>query len=183
MIYFTSDTHFCHNRDFLYSPRGFTNVADMNRTIIKNWNTVVTEDDEVYHLGDVMLNDNVEGIRCLKQLNGKIHIICGNHDTEERLKLYENCHNVVEVCYGRPLRFQRYHFFLSHYPTIASNFDYHKPLMQRTINLCGHSHTSDPFQDWDVGVIYHVELDAHNNYPISILDVLDNIYDKFAETH
>ena len=183
MIYFTSDTHFCHDKQFLYSPRGFTNVADMNKAIIKNWNTVVTEDDEVYHLGDVMLNDNVEGAHCLKQLNGKIHIICGNHDTEGRISLYENCHNVVEVCYGRPLRFQGYHFFLSHYPTIASNFDYHKPLMRRTINLCGHSHTSDPFQDWDIGIIYHVELDAHNNYPVSIIEVLDNICDKFRKTN
>ena len=28
MIYLTSDTHFCHNKDFLYEPRGFQSIGD-----------------------------------------------------------------------------------------------------------------------------------------------------------
>ena len=26
-IYFTSDTHFGHNKDFLWSPRGYNNIC------------------------------------------------------------------------------------------------------------------------------------------------------------
>ena len=36
MIYFTSDFHFAHKKPFLFEPRGFSNVEDMNRTIIEN---------------------------------------------------------------------------------------------------------------------------------------------------
>lgn len=75
MIYLTSDTHFCHNKDFLYEPRGFQSIEEHDEAIVKNWNSIVTPDDEVYHLGDVMLNDNTKGLGYLKQLNGKIHII------------------------------------------------------------------------------------------------------------
>ena len=28
MIYFTSDTHFGHDREFIYGPRGFKNLHD-----------------------------------------------------------------------------------------------------------------------------------------------------------
>lgn len=56
-IWFTSDTHFCHDRGFLYEPRGFTNVEDMNEAIVQRWNSVVAPEDTVYHLGDAMLND------------------------------------------------------------------------------------------------------------------------------
>lgn len=58
MIYLTSDLHFCHNRDFLYSPRGFHDAGEMNHTIVSNWNHTVKDDDEVYVLGDMMLNDD-----------------------------------------------------------------------------------------------------------------------------
>ena len=75
MIYLTSDLHFCHDKSFLYEPRGFNSIEEHDENIIKNWNNIITPDDEVYLLGDVMLNDNVKGLNCLKQLNGKIHII------------------------------------------------------------------------------------------------------------
>ena len=180
-IWVTSDTHFCHNRDFLYDPRGFDCVKDMDEAIVKNWNEVVAPDDEVYHLGDVMLCDNVEGERLLRRLNGRIHIIAGNHDSENRVKIYKNCPNVVEVCHARPLHYNGYHIFLSHFPMLTSNFDCEKPLKARTLSFCGHSHTSDPFQDWFLGPIYHVELDAHNNRPVSIDECLNDINNHFKK--
>ena len=33
-IYFTSDLHFGHDREFSYKPRSFENVEDMNKTIL-----------------------------------------------------------------------------------------------------------------------------------------------------
>ena len=35
MIYFTSDLHFNHDRDFVYVPRGFQSVDEMNQTLFK----------------------------------------------------------------------------------------------------------------------------------------------------
>ena len=60
-IWFTSDTHFGHIKDFLWSPRGFNSIEEHDEIIIKNWNELVAPEDEVYHLGDVMLNDNEHG--------------------------------------------------------------------------------------------------------------------------
>lgn len=181
MIYFTSDWHFCHDREFLYGPRGFTNPHDMNAAIIKNYNEIIQPDDDVYVLGDCMLNDNEEGMKCIKQLKGRIHIIRGNHDSPARLELYRNCYNVVEVCDAKFLVIKGYNIFLSHYPSIVSNYDADRPLNKRTISICGHSHTKDKWLDFDKGLIYHAELDAHDNKPVSFEQVIADIKEKINE--
>ena len=38
MIYLTSDLHLNHNRGFIYEPRGFHSVEEMNEAIIDLWN-------------------------------------------------------------------------------------------------------------------------------------------------
>lgn len=182
MIFLTSDTHFGHNKQFLYGKRGFESIEEHDQAIIKNWNEMIKPEDEVFHLGDVMLGDSIYGAHRLHNLNGNIHLILGNHDTIERIKIYEYMPNIVEMCYGRPLNYNGYHFFLSHYPTITSNFDYDKPLKARLINICGHSHTTDPFSDWSKGVIYHVDLDAHFNRPVTLDGIILSIQQRFANT-
>ena len=177
-IWFTSDLHLFHDKEFLWSPRGFQNVKEMNDTIYTNWCNCVNWEDDVYILGDLMLNDNNAALNIIKQLPGNLHIILGNHDTETRIKLYKDCWNVKEICYGMPFKYNNYHFFLSHYPTLTSNYDIDKPLNRQVINLCGHTHTKDPFTDWDKGLIYHVELDAHQNKPILIDDIIEQIKGK-----
>ena len=174
-IWLISDTHFGHKREFLYEPRGFQNIWEHDKQIIKNWNEIVEPDDDIYHLGDVMLGDNDYGLSCVKQLKGNIHIVRGNHDTDTRMELYNTCHNIVEVCEGKFLKACGRYFYLSHYPAIVSNYDYDKPLKAKMIALCGHSHTKDKFQDMDKGLIYHAELDAHNMTPICIDDIIEDI--------
>lgn len=179
MIYITSDLHLCHNRDFLYEPRGFNNIYEHNEAIVRNWNSIVNPEDDVYILGDLMLNDNEIGRKLLAQLKGNIHIIFGNHDTDTRKEIYESLWNVVEICgWSIPLNYNGYHFQLSHYPTLTSNHDENKPLKSRTINLCGHTHTKDRFHHWEYGVIYHCELDAHNCYPVSLDQIIEDIKEK-----
>lgn len=175
MIYFTSDLHFHHSKPFLYEPRGFTNIWDHDRAIIENWNKIIDLEDDIYCLGDLMLEDNNYGLSCLKQLKGNIHVVRGNHDSDIRMQLYETCWNVVETCEGKFLRYGKYHFYLSHYPCIVSNYDKDKPLKARTISLCGHSHTPDRWQDFDKGLIYHCELDSHSMTPISIDYIIEDI--------
>lgn len=178
MIYVTSDLHFCHNKNFLYEPRGFKNIYEMNEEIIKNWNKIITPEDDVYILGDIMLNDDATGLACLHQLNGKLHIAWGNHDTENRKSQIADSWNVVETDYVFVIKYHKYIFYLSHYPTITSNYDVDKPLKSRVINLCGHTHDKNPFCDWDKGLIYHCELDAHNNRPVSLDDIIEDIKSK-----
>ena len=169
-IFLTSDLHLCHSREFIYGPRGFTNVKDHDETIVHNWNNVVSPEDDVYILGDLMLNDNENGIKLLKQLNGRKHIILGNHDTaiRERLYLEEN------ICVEPPkwadiLHYKGYHFYLSHFPAMTGNLE-KESLKQVTINLFGHTHQKEKFYQ-DIPFMFHVGLDSNNNTPV----LLDNI--------
>lgn len=179
MIWFTSDLHFGHDKPFIYEPRGFKNVHDMNAAIVSNWNAIVQPDDDVYVLGDLMLNDNEAGLKLIHQLKGNIHIILGNHDTDSRVELYSSCYNVCSIEYATVLKYNGYRFYLSHYPTIATNYDQDKPLKRQTINLCGHTHAVDALSDITKGLIYHCELDAHDCRPICIDDIIGNLKHHF----
>ena len=175
-IWLTSDLHFGHDREFIWGPRGFKNVNEMNEAIIKNWNAAVATEDEIYVLGDLMLGDNETGIKMIKQLKGTIHIVLGNHDTKARVEMYQECYNVADIQYATVIKFKGYSFYLSHYPTITSNFnDGGAPIKAKVINLCGHSHIKNRFKDMDKGLIYHVEIDCHNNFPISLDEILFDI--------
>ena len=178
-IWLTSDWHFCHDREFIWGSRGFKSVDEMENAIVTRHNKLVDVNDEVYMLGDAMLNDNEMGIWLIKQLKGHIHIICGNHDTDARRALYESCHNVVEVVDAKKLEYNGYHFFLSHYPCLCANYDDRRSLKKQCISLCGHTHTKDRFADWDKGRIYHVELDAFNCYPVSIEEIIMDCEEKY----
>lgn len=175
-IYLTSDPHFCHNQPFIYEPRGFSSVHEMNEQIIKNFNEVIDWTDDLYILGDCFLNNNEEGMSYMRRLPGKKHIIWGNHDTAARQELMQ-LENFDCLGYANVLKYGGYHFYLSHYPTLTSNYDVDKPLKRRMINLCGHSHTKDKFQDMKMhlGLIYHVDLDAHNCYPVLLDDIIEDI--------
>ena len=81
MIWFTSDHHFGHAHIIKYCGRPFDNVETMNETMIRNWNKVVGENDDVYHLGDFCLGSNPEYIdNIARRLNGNLFIMKGNHD-------------------------------------------------------------------------------------------------------
>ena len=114
-IFVTSDLHFCHDRAFLYGPRGFETVAEHNETIVSNWNKVVSPEDDVYVLGDLMLNDNETACEYIKQLNGRIHIVRGNHDTDARIARYKELPNVVEIVDAARLKYNKYHHLHIHY--------------------------------------------------------------------
>ena len=40
-VWLTSDLHLSHDRDFIWEPRGFKSVDEMNKAIVANWNRVV----------------------------------------------------------------------------------------------------------------------------------------------
>ena len=56
MIYFTSDLHFYHDKDFIWQARGFKSIDEMNAEIVRRWNKIITADDYVYILGDLTLD-------------------------------------------------------------------------------------------------------------------------------
>ncbi|MBP3664178.1 MAG: metallophosphoesterase family protein [Tyzzerella sp.] len=171
-IFITSDTHFGHDREFLFGPRGFTEINIHDEEIIRRWNEVVQPDDIVYHLGDVMLNDNEHGMNCLRRLNGQIKIIPGNHDTSNRLKLYAELDNVEVMPMSVPLKYKKLQFLLSHHPTITSNNEKELHLGMHLINLFGHTHQQNPFYENNF-FMFHVGMDSNNCTPILLDDAIE----------
>ena len=181
MFYFTSDLHFGHDKDFIYKPRGFNSVEEHDQTIIKNWNEKIESTDSIYILGDLILGDNAQGLEKLKQLNGIFHIICGNHDTNTRLELYKTLPQVVEICEAKTIKIGKQYYFLCHYPAYTANYD-DKPYHNHLINLFGHTHQETKFFN-ENPFMYNVALDAHNNEPISIDEINEDIHKKIKELY
>lgn len=182
MIYFTSDLHINHDREFIWKERGYKSVDEMNHALVDNINSVVREKDTLYILGDVMLNKSKqkESIELLKSIICQdIHIIVGNHDTDERIKAYGSLQNVKEVCLAKRLKYGKYHLYLCHYPTMTGNLEA-ESLTQVLICLYGHTHQNTNFYK-DIPFIYHVGVDSHKGMPVEINEIIEEIKKKAEE--
>lgn len=178
-IYFTSDLHFGHDREFIWKPRGFSSIDEMNEAYVERWNSTLGNDDDIYVLGDLMLG-SADNIKYLERLNGKIHIVLGNHDTDSRAKLYKELPNVVEIAeVGIRLKYKGYHFIMTHYPMLTGNLE-KESLKQMWLNLYGHTHQTSNFYN-DMPYCYHVGTDSHNGFPVEVEEILDEIHSKVLE--
>jgi len=167
-IFWVSDTHHDHNNIIKFSNRPFKDVEEMNEELIRAWNSVIGEDDEVYHLGDVSLGRPNRALNFLNRLNGKIYLITGNHEksvlknesTRNRFEWIKPYHEMyVDVpfesnhVYGDTTGKQTQFIVMCHYAMRVWNKSHHGAIM-----LYGHSHDSldGPQKEWgksmDVGV-------------------------------
>ena len=153
----------------------------MNNAIIKNFNETISPEDDLYLLGDNFLGELEAGINLFNQLSGKIHLIWGNHDTATRSIAMTECPNVIEICgYASMFHYHKWNFYLSHFPTVTTNFDdYKKPLNQRTLCLHGHTHSKEKFNTWGA---YNVAVDAHNCYPVSIDQIIEDFKNFYVDS-
>jgi calcineurin-like phosphoesterase family protein len=176
-IFFTSDTHFCHSNIIEFCGRPFKDVEEMNEALISNWNKVVGPTDIVYHLGDFCFAGSVEWHSILSRLNGRIHLIIGNHDEKNLRQGYEKLFESI-VPQVR-LFIEGYNVYLNHYPFMC--YPGYKPY---TIQLFGHIHSSHSKFDGLDAVIakkslqpsqYDVGVDWNNYAPISWREVIEKI--------
>lgn len=187
-IWLTSDLHLMHNKPFLFEPRGFTSTEEMCETIVERWNSVVKDEDWVYNLGDIALSDVDAAIPYLQRLKGNQVWILGNHDTLGKIgKILPQCPNIYLLgsprnSYATVLKSGKWSFYLSHYPTLTSNFD-EKHLNQHIISLHGHTHQQINFLQSNNPFLYHVGLDSHNCYPVNLEQIKDEIREKHLTSH
>jgi calcineurin-like phosphoesterase family protein len=184
-IFVTSDLHFNHDKEFVWKVRGYESIYEMNEAIIERFNSVVQPSDDVYILGDLCLGGGGPAILAnnktlIERLNGRLHVIRGNHDTETRVRMYETCANVVDdVKWADMLRYKGYHFYLSHFPTLTGNLE-KETLKQCTCNLFGHTHQTTNFH-LDMPFMYHVGVDSHNCYPMNLDNIIEEMKAKVKE--
>jgi calcineurin-like phosphoesterase family protein len=169
--FFTSDTHFFHKNIIKYCNRPFVDVDNMNKRMIKNWNAVVTNNDTVWHIGDVSFGKPGETLGILGALNGKINLIPGNHDRVGRCvekDLAVRC-NIFPPYYL--FKQNGFKFVLCHFPFSSWERGY--------INLHGHTHGihKSKYMQHDVGV------DVNNYVPISLEEAVTRATNKPVENH
>lgn len=176
MIYFTSDWHFNHNKDFVWFKRGYNSIEEMNEAIISNICSTLDEGDELWVLGDIIMGEtNAEAAALLSRIPYSVHFLIGNHDSYKRIQLYKSLGWINEG-YATTIQDGKWHFYLSHYPTFTSNYDDNKKHLP-LINLFGHTHQEHLFF-LNNPYMYHVGVDSHDCMPISIDKIKQDIKDK-----
>lgn len=169
--FFTGDTHFSHKNVIKYCNRPFESAAEMNETIIENWNKVVTKSDIVYHLGDVAFEKDVEKRdKLLSRLNGEKHLIWGNHDKGLRSGWQKHFHSAADlrsitVPFQKDERLIYQHIVMCHYAMRVWDRAHYG-----TIHLFGHSHNTLP--DDPNSLSCDVGVDAWNYTPVSLEQIM-----------
>lgn len=135
MNYYIADTHFGHNNVIRMSKRPFSTIEEMDRTIIVNWNSRVTDRDDVYILGDFS-HKSEDPIQYLRKLKGQKHLIIGNHDA--RMLKDPACKEYfVETVDMKMVDDNGTQIFCCHYPIVEWNGYY-----RNVLHFYGHIHNN-----------------------------------------
>lgn len=171
MIWFTSDTHFGHERVLGFCDRPWDTIAAMNRDMVDEINRWVEPGDTLYHLGDYsfkMTSEDAANLR--KRINCKdIHLVPGNHDkdwTQPAVSWAFTVEKPITV-----LKIDKLKLVLSHFPMA----DW-QGMSHGSIHLHGHIH-SRGMQYNELNRMqglyrYDVGVDANDFRPVCLDEVL-----------
>lgn len=158
-----SDTHFYHSKILGYCQRPFETVEEMNEVLIKNWNSVINEDDIVYVLGDFCFGNKEMLREIVSQLKGRKILILGNHD---RLTKGAYLDVGFETVTKNPIIVDG-DFILSHHPLQGD--------LGRFYNIHGHKHKL-PSEAQFSPKHFDIGVDDHNFFPHNLDTVIKTLY-------
>lgn len=156
--FITADQHLGEDR-FEIMGRPFTSIEGMIDTLIKNHNSLVMPDDEVYMVGDVCYQKRPEYLNRVADFNGKKTLIRGNHDrslSDTDFLMYFD--KVVADGAGIELDVEGIPCYLTHYPTRGR---------QDRFNLVGHIHGAWKYQ---LNML-NIGIDVHSFYPVNFKSI------------
>lgn len=132
--FYIADTHFGHKNIINFDNRPFSSTKEMEDIIVKNWNSVVTRNDDVYILGDFCWDKEDEWIRILNRLNGRKFLIKGNHDLRQMSQKLKNMfHDIKDY---KEIKDGNRHIILCHYPILFYRGSYNDAMW----HFHGHTH-------------------------------------------
>lgn len=135
MHFYIADTHFGHGNIIRLCNRPFETVVQMDEVMISNWNSRVSDKDDVYILGDFSFKskDPIPYLKCLK---GHKHLIVGNHDGK-LLKNRDFRKHFAEIADMKMVHDNGTKILCCHYPMAEWN-GYYKGVL----HFYGHIHNS-----------------------------------------
>lgn len=162
-IWFTSDHHFHHTKILEYCKRPFPNLEAMHTALQDRWNAVVLPQDEVWVLGDFAFGPHPSIARLLDSLEGRKHLVQGNHD-RHRPAVYLRC-GFASVQQHAELELEGLRIRMRHRPPDHSE--------AAQLTLCGHVHEK---WAWDpVRLTLNVGVDVWDFRPISAEQVAETL--------
>lgn len=168
--FFCSDLHFGH-RGMLKYREGFSSLEEMEEVMIKNWNNTVSEDSDVFFLGDFAMTSSIERITNYRnRLNGRIHLLTGNHDSQNRFdrevieNLFESVDDMLTIHVGTS-KDDKQRVVLCHYPIEDWNGK-----QADSIHLHGHCH--NPFEVTIIKNRYNVCMEQIDYTPRKLNEIL-----------
>lgn len=166
MIYYTADLHLGHQNIITHCCRPFSDADEMDETIISNWNSVVTDKDDVYIVGDISFKiGSCDGVSKIKRLKGKKHLIIGNHDVGN-LKKEEFAGCFVSVDNYLEIKDNGRRVVLFHYPIAEWN-----GYFRGAYHVYGHIHNNEVmckgFMD-SLENAFNAGTDLHGFFPVTL---------------
>ena len=152
-IFITSDQHWYHFNIIKYCDRPFVHIGIMNMIMKRNWNSIISDNDIVIHLGDIALCSQAELCDLRQSLNGTIILIKGSHDRSKK-QLAE----AGFIVGSNPMYIGKY--ILSHVPLADSQ------IPKGMINIHGHIHEKKT-----TGARINICVEQTNYYPVRLEDV------------
>lgn len=179
-IFFTSDLHFGHQNIIRFCNRPWKTTDEMEEALIENWNSVVTDDDIVFDLGDFAFASNSKWKEILGELNGQHHLILGNHEIsrwpgDKIIELFDSVHQQLL------LKIDGRFVYLNHFPFLCYAGSWRGP-ETAVYALHGHVHSGPGAAGKDADRLknlfpyqYDVGVDNNNYTPISWEQVKEKI--------
>lgn len=177
----TSDQHFGHANIITYCNRWHEDVVEMDEDMVRAWNSVVGEEDTVYHLGDFCLGSEDRAGEYLRKLNGYVIMLSNpwHHDkwlsrksTPVRgIYLLET---LVKIKFEGPMIVMKYKdmpVHMTHYPMWSWDRKFHGG-----VHIHGHIHGKD-WRSPVGGLAVDAGVDANNFSPVS----MDFIYKEWTK--
>lgn len=168
---FCSDSHISHVNSIPYCNRPFKDIVEMNDEIVRRWNSVVSPEDTVYHLGDVAFGSVKTAEEVLFRLNGKIVLVAGNHD--RRLKKTDALRARFEIIvdyYELKVPEERENIVLSHFPFAVWNSSHHGAL-----HFHGHCHSTPDRAPTGTSLRCDVGMDNFDFTPRTLAEIRERM--------
>lgn len=181
-LWFTSDSHFNHNSILKLCNRPFDTIEEHDQMLINNWNSVVSPEDTVFHLGDFCFGGAPKWKEIRQQLNGHIILIVGNHDDKNRTMGTDALFDYVS--YQMRITVDGHTVYLNHFPFLTfAHWNPEKyPKEHLHFALSGHTHIRKGDTGFDAEFIkmylptqYDVGVDFNNYTPINWEEINNKI--------